>query len=247
MNAEKVLAAGELTRALTASGADPDGTAVVHCALHCSEEEKSALLSELLGFFRSGTVVMPAGKGPDGTPLGSGTLTERFLALPGTVLSRHALAPLAARGRGAEALLAGHELAPSPFSPASPWWRLFNSGGKLIFLGCGLESSGLFAAAEEWAGVAVFNRRVSLCRIPGPEGKTQLQRVKRHAGNHFRNYPKAEETLFRRGLLVRIPWGGGAMLAADISGTVLLLMSMLRRKPRLFAARRRSVCLKKVF
>ena len=247
MNAEKVLPAGELTRALTASGAAPGEAAVVHCSLRCSDEEKTALLSELLRFFNSGTLVMPAGKGAAGTPMGSGTLTEKFLALPDVVLSRHVLAPLAARGKGATQLLAGHELAPSPFSPASPWWRLFNSGGKLIFLGCGLESAGLFAAAEEWAGAAVFNRRTSLCRITGADGKTQELRVKRHAGNHFRNDPRAEEALFRRGLLVRVPWAGGVMLVSDISGTVLFLMSLLRRKPRLFGARRRSVCLKKEF
>ncbi len=246
-NSENLFPAGELTRTLAAGGIAPGETAVVHCALRCSDEEKSALVSELVGFFDSGTLVMPAGKGPAGTPLGSGTLTEKFLALPGVVLSRHALAPLAARGRGAENLLAGHERCPSPFSPASPWWRLFNSGGKLLFMGCGLECSGLLAAVEEWAGSAVLSRRVSLCRVPGADGEERLLRVKRHTGNHYRNYPRAEEELFRRGLLVRVPWAGGVMLVADIAGTVLFLMPLLRRKPRLFGARRRSVCLKKEF
>lgn len=246
-NAEKLFPAGELTRALGASGIAPGETAVVHCALECSDEERNVLLSELTGFFGPGLLVMPAGKGPAGTPLGSGTLTEKFLSLPGTVLSRHALAPLAARGQGAETLLAGHERCPSPFSAGSPWWRLFSSGGKLLFMGCGLECSGLLAAAEEWTGAAVFGRRASCCHVPGADGKTQVLRVKRHTGNHYRNYPRAEEELFRRGLLVRVPWAGGAMLVADIAGTVLFLMPLLRRKPRLFGARRRSVCLKKVF
>lgn len=246
-NGGNLFPAGELSRALAAGGVAPGETAVVHCALRCSGEEQNALLSELLGFFRPGTLVMPAGKGPAGTPTGSGTLTEKFLAQPGVVLSRHAFAPLAALGQAAAALLAGHELCPSPFSPASPWWRLFNSGGKLLFLGCGLECSGLLAAAEEWTGAAVFGRRPVLCPVPGAEGKTRLLRVKRHTGNHYRNYPRAEEELFRRGLLVRVPWAGGMMLIADIPGTVLFLMPLLRRKPRLFAARRRSVCLKKVF
>ena len=246
-NGETLFPAGELAGALAAGGAAPGETAVVHCALRCSDEEQRALLSELVGFFRPGTLVMPAGKGPAGTPLGSGTLTEKFLDLPDVVLSRHALAPLAALGRGAAALLAGHELCPSPFSPASPWWRLFNSGGKLLFMGCGLECSGLLAAVEEWTGAAVFGRRTTPCRIAGPEGKTRLLHVRRHTGSHYRNYPRAEEELFRRGLLVRVPWTGGTILIADIPGTVLFLMPLLRRKPRLFAARRSSVCLKKVF
>ena len=114
-------------------------------------------------------------------------------------------------------------------------------------MGCGLECSGLLAAAEEWAGAAVFGCRTAPRRIAGADGKSQILRVKRHTGNHYRNSPRAEEELFRRGLLVRVLWAGGTMLIADIAGTVLFLMPLLRRKPRLFGARRRSVCLKKVF
>lgn len=87
------------------------------------------------------------------TPSTVGYLTEYFRNLPGTVRSDHYSHSVAARGRGAEAFVAGHLETKGMRSPwdqppwgatygsESPMVRAYERGGKLLMLGVDYTSS----------------------------------------------------------------------------------------------------------
>ena len=87
------------------------------------------------------------------TPSSVGWITEVFRTLPGTHRSDHYSHSVAARGVGAEELVADHlnrDGPPSPWDRApwgktygtqSPMYRAYEANGKLLMLGVGYDSS----------------------------------------------------------------------------------------------------------
>lgn len=245
----------KISELLSQCGVRKSDTVIVYCALNSSEEDTAALLRELTGFFAQGLLVMPVGGGPDCSvpngifdpavsPSGKGMLSEMFRTMPGVVRSRHPAGSLAALGTDSAELMAGHENCASEFSSSSPWWKLFQRGAKCLFVGCGLECSGMIAAAEEWAGTAPFYKRIRRRRLALGNGRNKRLRIKEHSGRHRRNYPKIEELLRESGLLSRCRWGQCDLLLMESSAVVTQLLHLLRRRPRLFASKRRLKNLK---
>ena len=247
----------KISELLRICGVRPQDTAVVKCALGAQIAGQQVLLDELRAFFAPGVLVMPTGGDaatavpggifdPVNTPSGEGELSELFRSLPDVVRSCHPVNSLAALGESSQWLMAGHELCPTSYSPASPWWKICQQSGKMILIGCGLESAGVIAAAEEWAGSARLSKRFYHRRLALGNGRNRRIKVKFHTGNHALNYFKAEELLKSAGLLSRSTWDYGDVIVMDMNGCVDFLLRHLRRKPRFFAARRRSVNLKKI-
>lgn len=245
----------EISELLRQSGVKMSDTAVVYCTLNSKEADLQELLAALTGFFAQGTLVMPSGHDketsvpggifdPLSTPSGDGELSEMFRLLPGVVRSCHPVGALAFLGTDSQYLSQGHEKSLSGFSPSSPWWKLFQKEAKCIFIGCGLERSGMIAAAEEWAGAAKLSRRCYRRRLALSNGKNRQLKVKFHLKKHYLNYPKAEELLRDSGFLSRSKWGNSDLVVLDSSPAVTLLMELLHRKPGIFGSRRRLRCLK---
>jgi aminoglycoside 3-N-acetyltransferase len=85
---------------------------------------------------------------PRNTPSRMGAISERFRTSPGTVRSLHPTHSVSARGRGAEALVAGHELAETPFGAGTPFARLIDRGAHQVFFGSGVGAITLYHAFE---------------------------------------------------------------------------------------------------
>lgn len=244
-----------VTDLLLQSGVKPFDTVIVYCGIEENDVLLASLLEELKTFFAPGLLVMPSGSDgtnrspnavfdPGTTPSGAGRLSELFRCSDGVVRSRHPLGSLAALGEGSQWLMEGHERCISSFSPASPWWKLFQKGAKCIFIGCGLERSGMIAAAEEWSGAAVLSKRFLRCRIAGENGRNRRLRVKVHTRAHHRNYFKIEETFRDLGILSKSRWENHDVTVMDAAGAVDLLLRLLHRKVRFFAVRRKMKVLK---
>ncbi len=87
------------------------------------------------------------------TPSTVGWLTEFFRRMPGTLRSNHYSHSVAARGRGAQAFVAGHMGQDGPRSPwdlepwgktygtDSPMQRVYAAGGRILMLGVDYTSS----------------------------------------------------------------------------------------------------------
>jgi aminoglycoside 3-N-acetyltransferase len=231
----------KISELLLQCGVKKNDTLLVCCSLTGEECDLGALLEDLNSFALEGNLVMPAGHHescalPNGifdvvnTPSGEGELSEMFRLLPGVVRSLHPAGSLAALGRGAAWLMADHEKCASEYSSSSPWWKLFQSGVKCVFINCGLECAGLIAAVEEWAGTATLSKRFLRRRIALGNGRNKRVPIKVQTRNHRKNYPRLESTLRDAGILVRSPWDHCDILVMDGSAAAERILCQLHRK-----------------
>ena len=81
------------------------------------------------------------------SPSSSGLITETFRRREHALRSRHPVSSAAAIGRQAASLTADHR--DTPCGPDSPYFRLYELGGKIVFFGASLGSNSVFHCAEE--------------------------------------------------------------------------------------------------
>jgi aminoglycoside 3-N-acetyltransferase len=82
------------------------------------------------------------------TPSRMGLISEIFRRSPGVVRSVHPTHPAAAWGREAAAFVSGHQNCATPCGIGSPYHRLLERDGKILFLGADLDSLTFFHTAE---------------------------------------------------------------------------------------------------
>ncbi|MBF0188504.1 MAG: AAC(3) family N-acetyltransferase [Magnetococcales bacterium] len=157
----------ELESALRALGLDDGATVLVHVGWDRFEgfdgrpTDVIKVLESIVG--ESGTVVMPTlpfvGSALEWvergqpfhikrTPSRMGMVTELFRRMPGVVRSLHPTHSVAARGARARALCNDHQRAQTPCGKHSPYMKLVQEGGKILFLGPTIESMTCFHAVE---------------------------------------------------------------------------------------------------
>ncbi|MCY4438546.1 MAG: AAC(3) family N-acetyltransferase [Chloroflexi bacterium] len=83
------------------------------------------------------------------SPSSSGLITETFRQRKNALRSRHPVSSAAAIGPDAAYLTADHR--DTPCGPDSPYFRLYELGGKVVFFGASLGSNTVFHCAEEIA------------------------------------------------------------------------------------------------
>ena len=81
-------------------------------------------------------------------PSKMGAISEAFRTSPGTLRSVHPTHSISARGRGAEAVVAGHEHAETPFGEGTPFVTLRERGAKQVFFGAGVRSITMYHSFE---------------------------------------------------------------------------------------------------
>jgi len=82
------------------------------------------------------------------TPSRMGAVSERFRTSEGVVRSLHPTHPVCARGPGAEELVAGHELAQTPFGVGTPFARLIERSAHQVYFGSGVGAITMYHAYE---------------------------------------------------------------------------------------------------
>jgi aminoglycoside 3-N-acetyltransferase len=83
------------------------------------------------------------------TPSRMGLLTELFRRSPGVLRSVHPTHSVAAWGARAQEIIIDHHLAKTPCGTGSPFIRLLELNGRILFLGTGIGSMTFFHAVEE--------------------------------------------------------------------------------------------------
>ena len=76
------------------------------------------------------------------SPSKLGSVTEYFRKLPNVKRSAHPTEPVAALGPDAEWLTEGHLGESTPYTANSPFARIYNKNGKILYLGVTLDNAG---------------------------------------------------------------------------------------------------------
>ena len=184
---------------LVKAGLRPAGMVLAHTSLSSLGNVPGGAQTVVAGLLdalgTAGTLLMPAlsyeqvGPGRPRfdvrhTPSNVGTIPEFFRTRPGTLRSLHPTHSVCGVGPRARELLGEHHLDRTPCGPHSPFRRLPDAGGQILFLGCGLEPNTSMHGVEElveppylFSGSAVFEvvmengqRRLLECRCHNFQG-----------------------------------------------------------------------------
>lgn len=180
---------------LTALGLREGGVVLVHASLRSLGTVPSGAETVVCGLLRAlgenGTLLMPALSyayvGVNNpifdvlnTPSCVGALPEYFRTRPGTIRSVHPTHSVCGVGPKAESLLKEHHLDTTPCGEHSPFRRLRNVKGQILFLGCGLRPNTSMHAIEELVQPPYLLGDPVDYRIILASGKEIKMRVKRH-------------------------------------------------------------------
>lgn len=168
-----------------------------------------------------------------------GAVPETFRHWPGAVRSLHPTHSVAALGPAAVELTAGHERASTPCGSGTPYCRILDQDGQVLFLGVDLEANTAFHTMEALAEMpGLLNDHADDFTIIDAEGREQRVRLTRHRAAIPRRFREVEAMLTERGL-VRVGRVGRAK-ALLLSGLAFrdALSAAMRDDPSFLVARK---------
>jgi aminoglycoside 3-N-acetyltransferase len=170
-----------------------------------------------------------------------GRITNVFRRRRNAVRSLHPTHSVAAIGKRAREFVRGHERDLTPCSRRSPYGRLVAWGGKVVFLGVGIEYCTLVHGFEEWAPVPwVFAPKKELFFTVRRSGRVIRVPSRRHAEGErlHRDYPSLEPLLREKGALTSARVGSATVRILDARRAAGIVVPLLRRSPDRVLARR---------
>ena len=186
----------EIATDLASLGVRRGGVLLVHSSLRLLGPIAGGAETVVRGLLQAlgpeGTLLMPAlsyeNVGPHNpvfdvlhTPTCIGALPEYFRVRQGTIRSIHPTHAACGAGPAAERLLGDHQLDTTSCGPHSPFHRLPEAGGQVLFLGCGLRPNTSMHAIEEIVEPPyLFADDVISYRIILPTGALTTMRVRAH-------------------------------------------------------------------
>ncbi len=242
----------QLTADLLALGVRPGGVLLVHSSLRSlgteiSRENQGAeivIQSLLAALGESGTLLMPALSYDSvgafnpffdvrKTPACIGALQEYFRTRPGTLRSVHPTHSVCGVGRRAQELLSDHHQDTTPCGPRSPFSRLPDIGGQLLFIGFGLRPNTSMHAIEELVEPPYLYGEPVEYRIVLADGSQTRMTVRRHNFKGWRQRYDRLEEVQTSGLVKRCVLQAECYLVspADMRQAALIA---LRRDPLFF-------------
>lgn len=208
-----------LVRALRELGVREGGVLLVHSSLtqigYVPGGAKTVLraLVEVLG--EKGTLVLPTHTWKwmnagcrvfdvRTTPSCVGVLPEVFRQMPGVVRSLHPTHSVAALGPLAEFFIEGHEHATTPCGEGTPYAKLMEADGQILFLGAVIAANTCFHALEALHGFPKLLRdERDEFEIIAADGTKQNLIVPQHLEGIARRYAEMEEPLVAAGAAKR--------------------------------------------
>ena len=166
------------------------------------------------------------------TPSCVGTISERFRITPGVIRSLHPTHSVAAAGPRAGYLTESHELASTPCGDGTPYARLIDEHGQILFLGTTLDQNTIFHTLEAFAQVHYLLRdEDELFTVTDANGQTRDMRLRRHARGPDRRFAATEGLLESRGILRKGAVAASSSLLVESAPMAELISDLLRENP----------------
>jgi aminoglycoside 3-N-acetyltransferase len=196
---------------LRGCGVRPGGVLLVHSSLkslgHVPGGPETVVRGLLEALRPEGTLLMPALSYATvdadhpffdvrATPSCVGAIPEHFRTRPGTLRSAHPTHSVSGVGPLAEELLSDHHLDSTPVGPNSPFRRLRDRGGQVLFLGCGMGPNTSMHGVEEIAGCAYLFGKTIAYQLTLADGRRITMPCRRHSfGGWKQRYDRLEDLL----------------------------------------------------
>ena len=160
-----------------------------------------------------------------------GHITEVLRARPGALRGLHPTHSCAGIGPMTADLLRDHETQITPCGSKSPYQRLMDCGGKVLFLGVTLFVNTCFHALEEAACVPWLFDRFEMLYTVDYEDRKRPVPSRRHTLGMPRDFEKMEPILQTAGVLVKAEIGEATVRAVDAARMRDLVLPMLAEDP----------------
>ncbi|MCX8183982.1 MAG: AAC(3) family N-acetyltransferase [Crenarchaeota archaeon] len=133
-------------------------------------------------------------------PCWTGAVPETLRKRGEACRSRHPTHSVAAIGKMARRIVEGHEEAKTPCGKNTPYLKIAELGGKILFIGVSLESNTSFHTVEELAKLYYhLQPEPTCCKIEADEGFIE-KRFFLHAYGTPRAFSEKEEELAKQGI-----------------------------------------------
>lgn len=183
----------EIEEGLLALGLQPGAIVVVHSSLSSLGPVSggaNAVIDALIeAVGPEGTLMMPTHPARDGRtfdpdviPSDMGVISETFRLRPGVLRSRHPYHPVAGYGASAEEILSDHEESAVPDGPETPYGRLITLGGKVLHIGCDLDTMTLLHTVEAELDLP-YLRELEMKYVDS-DGEVRAMTIRRCPGGH---------------------------------------------------------------
>ncbi len=198
---------GRIKADLKKLGVEENDRLLVHSSLRSLGEVPGGAETVIRGLLEAlgpdGTLLFPALSYRDvnrenpvfdvrNTPCCVGALPEYFRTRPGTLRSVHPTHSVSGIGKDAEKLLGDHVKDTTSCGPHSPFRKLRETGGHILFIGCGIHPNTSMHAVEELVEPVYLFTDPDDYRILLPDGTETRMRVRRH---NFKGWSQMYERL----------------------------------------------------
>lgn len=130
-----------------------------------------------------------------------GRISEDFRCSKGAERSIHPTHSVCGQGPESRKLLKDHELALTPCGANTPYSRLLEADGQILFLGTGLESNTCFHCIESLAGLTELIRETPVeINITDCEGESKSREFFLHKEGIARTYSDKKNILVQHGV-----------------------------------------------
>ena len=167
------------------------------------------------------------------TPCWTGLIPETFRRRPDARRSLHPTHSVAAIGPEADYLIRDHLDCDTPCGPGSPYLRLAELDGKVVFLGVTLDCCTLLHSVEELAECAYqMQPERAMASITDDQGRTLRRNVRIHDWGTPRRFPVMEPIWLEAGILQIGRIGAAEIRVLRAKPAVAETLALLRTSPR---------------
>lgn len=157
------------------------------------------------------------------TPSAMGAISEVFRNMDDTLRSLHPTEPVCAQGALAKEFVQDHEGQLTPYNAHSPWKKLMDAGGKILYVGVTLDNAGTHLHTLEDAvdfRYPVYHDELFEAQLINENGQPQTMRTKVH-NPEFSRRRKCDELIpyfEAQGVLQRVKLGRADCLLLNAEG-----------------------------
>ena len=171
------------------------------------------------------------------TPGWTGLIPETFRHRPDVRRSLHPTHSVAAKGPQTLHLLKDHLDCDTPCGPGSPYMRMVELNGKVVFIGVTLACCTLLHGVEELAGAAYHMQpEPAMATVIDEHGKSIQRSVRLHSWARGRRFEVLEPVLVREGALRIGRIGQAEVWVLQAKPLVDITLRLLRENPELLCA-----------